>query len=114
MRYRGLKPDTFYRYEIKASDGALESRVSGSRIVHTLESSGIGEIPAAGISVAVDGDAVVVDNRSDRPMTMAVYTVSGLVCGRMDIPAGETLRWTLPGHGAYIVRLDGKAFKIMY
>ncbi len=32
----GLKPETLYRYEVKASDGNLESRVSGSRLVRTL------------------------------------------------------------------------------
>lgn len=114
LHVSGLKPETFYRYEVKASDGILDSRVSGSRIVRTLESSGIDAVPSVGSAVSLDGDALVVDNTSHRSASMEVYDISGQLLCRRTVAAGSRLRWTLPAHGVYIARLDGHAFKVMY
>lgn len=104
-KFSDLIEDADYGYSVIAVNSDFRSLASGIQGVHTV-TSGISSIAAEGVSVITDGCTLRVSSPQGTPLT--VTDLTGLTIGT---GFGE-LTLMIPSHGAYILKIGEKTYKI--
>lgn len=114
MHIDGLKPSTSYRYIVTASDGTMLSKPSRPVDIITADASAISSetTDCTTMAVSTEGRSLLLINRTCTDESVAVYTATGSMVGRVTVESCSSARFDLPNEGIYIISYSSGATKI--
>ena len=112
LQVSGLEPNTIYGYKVKANNGVLDSMPSDLKVVRTLEAGNSIETITEVFNWFVSDRKLILKNYSAECIDAEVYTISGILLDKVSLGIGTTVI-ALPDNNIYIMKVDGKVYKII-
>lgn len=112
LQVSNLEPNTLYGYKIRANNGLLDSKYSKMSSVRTLEyGNNIESAVTDSFDLYAADGKLVLRNYNAESHVAEIYTPSGLLLNKTALNTGLT-EIPLPT-GIYIVRIEGKTYKVV-